>query len=342
MSEKLLTIAIASYNVEKVLSRCLDSLIIEPFMMKKVQVLIINDGSKDKTLEIAKTYENRFPGYFFAIDKENGNYGSVMNKALSIADGKYFRTLDADDWYETKEYYNFVKLLDDTDADLIITERYDYHEITGKKELLSIGELPTSIDLNARLVSDELEKLGKCINVPNFTYKTSLLRNSGLKWLEGICYTDTMFDLWPLPLVETIRIEKLPLYSYLIGTNEQSMSPMNMRRNYLHFVAVAEAVIDYINENYDDNLPCSKMMYFFLYQITVFVYGDIWRDDENIETIRRIHGMLKIESLKKKLVLPHSYHGTNFLVDLETQGKLSLKFRLFRKIRQLLNGLKSN
>lgn len=339
MSNKLLTVVIASYNVEKVLKRCLDSLIVEPYLMENVQVLIINDGSKDKTLEIAQKFETKYPSYFYTIDKDNGNYGSVMNKALSIAEGRYFRTLDADDWYESEEYSKFIRILRDTNADLIITERYDHNEGTGVVEHLTINDLPISVDLPAKMISDNLNKLGGCLNVQNFTYKTTLLRECGLKWLEGIYYTDTMFDIWPLPLVKTIRLEKLPVYSYLIGTKEQSMNQKNMRMNYQDFVTVAKAIVKYVNEKYDEKLPCAQMMYYFLYQITVFVYGDIWRGDENMNYIREIHGMLTITSLKRKLEKLHSYHGTNFLIDLDTKSSLSWEFRFFRGVRQILYNL---
>ena len=100
--EKLLTVVIAAYNMEKYLPRCLDSIMSEK-VRDRVQVIVINDGSKDKTSEIAHRYEDKCPDYITVIDKENGNYGSCMNAGVSIATGKYFRTLDADDWYNTQD-----------------------------------------------------------------------------------------------------------------------------------------------------------------------------------------------------------------------------------------------
>lgn len=59
--EKLLTIVIPAYNMEKYLERCLNSLIIEEILSKYLEVIIINDGSKDKTLEIANQFVNKYP-----------------------------------------------------------------------------------------------------------------------------------------------------------------------------------------------------------------------------------------------------------------------------------------
>lgn len=134
--EKLLTIVIPAYNMEKYLYRCLDSIIVES-VMDKVQVLVINDGSKDRTSEIAHEYADKYPHYITAVDKENGNYGSCMNVGLSLAEGKYFRSLDADDWFNTNNYEKFVEELERTDADMLVGDRYEYYEET--KEIKHVG-----------------------------------------------------------------------------------------------------------------------------------------------------------------------------------------------------------
>ena len=96
---KLLTISIAAYNVEKFIKKTLDSLIVDS---DELEVLIVNDGSKDETLKIAKEYEIKYPNIFRAIDKENGGYGSTINTGIIEATGKFFKQLDGDDWFETE------------------------------------------------------------------------------------------------------------------------------------------------------------------------------------------------------------------------------------------------
>ena len=85
---KTLTIIIPSYNMEKYLDRCLSSLIIDDGLMDLLEALIINDGSKDRTSEIGHQYETKYPGTFRVIDKENGHYGSCINRGLTEAKGK--------------------------------------------------------------------------------------------------------------------------------------------------------------------------------------------------------------------------------------------------------------
>ena len=97
--EKILSVSIASYNVEKFIRKALDSCCI-PEIMDRLEVLVVNDGSTDGTLQIAREYEKQYPQTFRVIDKKNGGYGSTVNASIQAATGKYFRLLDGDDWFD--------------------------------------------------------------------------------------------------------------------------------------------------------------------------------------------------------------------------------------------------
>ena len=101
-NQKILSIIIPTYNMEKYLPKCLDSLISAKEVLCKMEILIINDGSKDASSRIAHEYQSRYPDSIIVIDKENGNYGSCVNRGLKEATGKYIKVLDADDWFLTQ------------------------------------------------------------------------------------------------------------------------------------------------------------------------------------------------------------------------------------------------
>lgn len=82
--EKILTIVIPTYNMQDYLRRCLDSLIVPEEQMKHLEVLVVNDGSKDNSSAIAHEYQDKYPDTFRVIDKENGNYGSCVNRGLRM------------------------------------------------------------------------------------------------------------------------------------------------------------------------------------------------------------------------------------------------------------------
>ena len=97
--EKILTITVPSYNVEKFLENTLDSFVDER-VLDAIEVLVVDDGSKDRTAEIGKGYEAKYPGTFRVISKENGGHGSTINRGIKEARGKYFKVVDGDDWVD--------------------------------------------------------------------------------------------------------------------------------------------------------------------------------------------------------------------------------------------------
>ena len=108
MNQKILTVSIAAYNVSKYLDEAL-----EPFTNSvykdELEILIVDDGSKDDTAEIAKKYEERYPNTFKLVTKENGGWGSTLNKGIEIGTGKYFKQLDGDDWFDKDNLEDYLK-----------------------------------------------------------------------------------------------------------------------------------------------------------------------------------------------------------------------------------------
>ena len=93
--KKILTVTVPSYNVEKFLENTLDSFVDER-VLDDIEVLIVDDGSKDKTAEIGRKYEEKYPDTFRVISKENGGHGSTINRGIGEAKGKYFKVVDGD------------------------------------------------------------------------------------------------------------------------------------------------------------------------------------------------------------------------------------------------------
>lgn len=131
MNSKILTIVIPTYNMEQYLHRCLDSLIVDGGHRDLLEVLVINDGSKDGSSLIAHGYQERYPELFRVIDKENGNYGSCVNRGLREAQGKYVKMLDADDRFFTEGLTVLLDNLCRQDADLVLTD-YLTENLKGK------------------------------------------------------------------------------------------------------------------------------------------------------------------------------------------------------------------
>ena len=181
--DKLLTIVIPTYNMQAYLHRCLDSLIVPNEQMALLEVLVINDGSKDKSSAIAHEYETKYPSTFRVIDKENGNYGSCINRGLVEASGKYIKVLDADDWYDTKNFEAFIEFLKETDVDLVVS---DFSTVTDDGVVQKIHRYN---------IPDGKWKLTDCESVLDMwmhavTYRTAIFKELQYHQTEGISYTD--------------------------------------------------------------------------------------------------------------------------------------------------------
>lgn len=260
---KLLTIVIPTYNMEAYLNRCLDSLIVSDEQLQGLEVLVINDGSKDNSSLIAHEYEAKYPNTFRVIDKENGNYGSCVNRGLKEAKGKYIKVLDADDWFDTKSFENFISCIANIDADLILS---DFSEVDATGRICKIHEYYTN----------DNKKIDECPSLLDMwmhavTYKVENLRDIGYTQTEGISYTDQEWIFHPMVKVNSIYCFNQSLYQYLVGREGQTVDIHVWHKNMSHEIktlkhriALFESLIDYGN--------AEKYLRFRLVGIALLVY----------------------------------------------------------------------
>ena len=117
---KLLSFAVPCYNSEAYMEKCIESLLKGG---EEVEILIIDDGSKDRTAEIADRYASQYPTIVKAIHKENGGHGSAVNTGIEHATGLYFKVVDSDDWVKEEVYKQILNKL---------------HELTGGEKTLDM------------------------------------------------------------------------------------------------------------------------------------------------------------------------------------------------------------
>lgn len=229
--DKILTVVIPTYNMESYLEKCLESVLVEQ-IIGLIEVMIVNDGSKDSSLSIAKRYQNRYPGSIVVVDKKNGNYGSCLNLAFNLAKGKYIRTLDADDCFDSTEFIKFIEKLRflPNDVDLILTNFVINMIGTGKSKLIkqkgNFGKIYSHII--------DFEKNGILYNIHAATYRTSILRDNHIKLSEGISYTDIELLVYSLFYCKNFVLFDISLYKYTIGRQEQSVSMSSYLKNIDH------------------------------------------------------------------------------------------------------------
>ncbi len=247
-SEKLLTLVVPTYNMELYIARCLKT-VTEPSVPDTLEVIVVNDGSKDKSLDIIRTFEQARPDIVTVIDKPNGHYGSCVNAGLKAATGKYFRMLDADDWVNTEALVALLGKLADCDADLVVTLRTEHITDVEKGQFVKTFPM-TKVEYGKVYsapqfdISTHTEKHE--FNMHSMTYKTEILRQIGLRHLEGVCYTDLQYCFMPIDRIKSLVVYDLYLYQYFIGRDDQSTSAVSLRRNFKHICKVLRCSLDYM------------------------------------------------------------------------------------------------
>lgn len=233
--------------MEKYLRKCLNSLIVSEDELELLEVLVINDGSKDSSSQIAHEYETRFPKTFKVVDKENGNYGSCINRGLKEATGKYVKVLDADDYYDTAVLEKYVKELNEIDADLIIT---DFTKVDEEYKSVSTITYSNSFDENVDYSLQQMtDKMRAQLQMHAVTYKTENLLKINYKQTEGISYTDQELVFYPFEAVWKIRYCKKNVYQYLVGREGQTMDKNIRSKSFGAEIIIFKRMLEYYNKN---------------------------------------------------------------------------------------------
>lgn len=237
--EKLLSIVIPTYNMEKYLRKCLDSLIVPDENMHLLEVIVVNDGSKDSSSSIAHEYEANYSQTFRVIDKENGNYGSCINRGIKEANGKYVKILDSDDFFNSSNFADFLSFLKTCDEDIIVSDVdcIDEKEVIIKrvrynkepKSAFAINELPNEI-----------------IEMHAITYKLKILKDACYRQTEGISYTDNEWTTIPFVYASTIKFYPRSVYNYLMGRYGQSIGALV--KNSDQFVKVLYSILEQLEK----------------------------------------------------------------------------------------------
>lgn len=254
LASKTLTICIPSYNVEETLDRCLYSLV-SSGRAEALQIVVVNDGSNDRTRDIALLYQSKYPGIVELLDKENGGHGSTVNAAMGVARGAYFRIVDGDDWLEPAELGNLISYLEGIEergeqVDLISSNYAQVDMKTGKLNRVSAKgswiEYDKIYDIAAIDISDEY------FSNPSITYRTQILRDSGLRLSENTFYVDVEYQMMTLPWVKKVAFTRGELYRYAVGNSTQSISYASFVKRYENHERVMKRVIRFYYEHKDE------------------------------------------------------------------------------------------
>ncbi|MCI8724106.1 MAG: glycosyltransferase family 2 protein [Ruminococcus sp.] len=254
---KYITFAIPCYNSEAYMEKAINSILPAG---EDVEILIVNDGSSDRTKKIGKQYAERFPSIVRVINKENGGHGDAVNSGLSQASGKYFKVVDSDDWVDEDSLMKLLEVIkgfvsEEEEVDMIVSNYvYEKTGVEHKKVIHYRNVLPQ----NEIFRWDDIGSfhLDQYILMHSVMYRTEMLKLCQLKLPKHTFYVDNIYVYYPLPHVRRLYYLDVDFYRYFIGREDQSVNEKIMISRVDQQIYVTKSMISM----YDLRLIGSKKL----------------------------------------------------------------------------------
>lgn len=227
-TNKLLSIVIPMYNVEKYIDKCISSLIVpDAKQLQLLDIVVINDGTPDNSALLAKEWEKKYPDIIRVIDQENRGHGGAWNHGTELAVGKYLFYLDSDDWFDTVELSKLITYLGHCDVDMVMLDSKKYFAETNT---YTDTNRHVELEQDKVYISDKFDWLGigHAFNMTyahDTVYRTSMMQKYLPLFCEKVMYDDVSFQGIPIAIAKDFIYTKLNVYRYYIGRPGQSFDP---------------------------------------------------------------------------------------------------------------------
>lgn len=240
--DKVLTIIVPAYNVEAYITKNIES-ILSCEQIDSIEVLIIDDGSKDHTYQLAIDYEKSNSKCIRIISKENGGHGSAINKGVQFATGKYLKVIDGDDWVDAVELAKLVAFLEISSADIVVNPYKIVYEQSKTEQIICLNGVEEKKEF---LVGNSINMFQEIYGIHSVTYRTEMYKSCVNEITEKCFYVDQEYNLYPLVGATTIAYHSANVYRYRLGRAGQSVNMASKIRNNSMHVAVIHNLMSFL------------------------------------------------------------------------------------------------
>ena len=210
MSKPAISVIIPVYNAQDGIKRCVDSLLNQSF--KNFEIILLNDGSKDNSLNILKEYELKY-SFVRVIDKQNEGVAVTRNKGILLAEGEYTMFMDNDDFVDSDYIETFYQSIHEKKLDLVIG---GYKRVNQGNQIIFSQDIQQS-EWSKYIIMAPWAKV----------YRTEFLKTNNLEFFDYGIGEDIIFNLAAYKTTDKIGLLDYKGYNWYY--NNQSVSNTSQR-----------------------------------------------------------------------------------------------------------------
>lgn len=280
----LVSVIVSAYNIEKYLSRCLDSLLMQT--CKSLEIIVVDDGSTDHTPEICDSYVKNHDN-IIVIHKENGGLSSARNAGLKAAKGSFIGYVDGDDWVEPEMYEAMLKACLEKDAEIAVCA---YRQVgIGAEKIHPTGNiLEFSRDEALELYISGHEQYHIYHSVWSKLFKKEIVKD--ISFYEGRSSEDIMYSTMALTKASKCVFLDTPYYNYVIDRPDSIMNSKLHERRFRDEIPFWKEQAVYLSNKGFKEL--SRKASYQFYRRMLFYYID-FQDNKMRESARKLAKLLK-------------------------------------------------
>lgn len=308
------SIIVPVYNVENYLAKCLDSLLNQTH--QNIEILVINDGSKDNSEQIIEGYARKYPEKIKPFYKENGGLSDARNFGIDRATGDYIGFVDSDDYVKRTMFEEMVNLAEKYQCKMVICniQKVDQNgNITQK--LTQIPNMPEKIDLESNFsIFSDLSYFA-C----NKLFKKELFNEKRFK--KEAHFED--IQLIPQLLLECDVIAQTQNFHYQYLERTDSITKTHTERGLDILKAVEDVEITFKKSKYSNKKIELKNFQIFEGVYSFLAYLAFVKDEELFYGMSdKLERFLKERDIKIKDILKYSRFDKNYLLYLPLKKKI--------------------
>lgn len=245
------SVIVPFYNVEGYIEKCLETLVNQT--LDDIEIILVNDGSKDRSIDIVKRFLQQYPKKITYLEKENGGLSDARNYAIPYAKGEYIAFLDSDDYVEKDMYKSMYELARKENSDMVECNFYWEYQNKRKEDIGKIYHRKKEMMEKVRVVAW------------NKLIKREILEKTQIQFPKGYRYEDVEFTYKLIPYLEKVSFLRQPYIHYV--QREGSISNLQNERTKEIFDVLDHVILYYkenkIYEKYKEELEYVYVRYAF-------------------------------------------------------------------------------